>query len=118
MKRFGVSLLLLAVTASAAFLVPEPIPAAAQQKGKGKGKVPEVPPKPQFATTPDTMKVAKGFQVELLYSVPKPNEGSWVNLCHDPKGRLIVSDQYGALYRITPPPVGRKAEMRLRGYFE
>ena len=24
-------------------------------------------------------------------------------LCVDPKGRLIVSDQYGPLYRITPP---------------
>ncbi len=109
MKRIGVSLLLLAATASAAFLAPEPAPAAAQQKGKGKAKV---EPRPQFATPPETLKVAKGFQVELLYSVPKPDEGSWVNLCHDPKGRLIVSDQYGALYRITPPPVGQKGEIK------
>ena len=28
-------------------------------------------------------------------------QGSWVNMCVDPKGRLIVSDQYGPLYRIT-----------------
>ena len=53
-----------------------------------------------------TMKVAKGFKVELLYSVPKDEQGSWVNMCVDPKGRLIVSDQYGALYRVTPPAVG------------
>src|SRR5262249_31645592 len=33
-----------------------------------------------------------------------------VNLCVDPKGRLIVSDQYGSLYRITPSPVGKKGE--------
>lgn len=55
------------------------------------------------ATPVDQMKVAKGFQVELLYSVPKDKQGSWVNMCVDPKGRLIVSDQYGSLYRVTPP---------------
>ena len=44
----------------------------------------------------------QGFAVELLYSVPKGAQGSWVNLCVDPKGRLIVSDQYGALYRVSP----------------
>jgi glucose/arabinose dehydrogenase len=27
-------------------------------------------------------------------------------MCTDPKGRLIVSDQYGPLYRVTPPPLG------------
>ncbi len=41
--------------------------------------------------------------------MPKEKEGSWVNLCTDPKGRLIVSDQYGPLYRVTPPPLGGKA---------
>ena len=49
-----------------------------------------------------------GFKVELLYSVPKDEHGSWVNMCVDPKGRLIVSDQYGALYRVTPKAVGAK----------
>jgi putative heme-binding domain-containing protein len=63
-------------------------------------------PKEPPATDPATMKVAKGFQVELLYSVPAKTQGSWVNLCTDPRGRLIVSDQYGALYRVTPPPLG------------
>jgi putative heme-binding domain-containing protein len=62
--------------------------------------------KPSFAADPATFKVAKGFKVELLYSVPKPQEGSWVNLCVDPKGRLITSDQGGFLYRITVPPIG------------
>jgi putative heme-binding domain-containing protein len=50
--------------------------------------------------------VAKDFKVERMYTVPKDAEGSWVSLCVDPKGRLIVSDQYGALYRVTPPPAG------------
>jgi putative heme-binding domain-containing protein len=62
------------------------------------------------ATPVERIKVAKGFKVELLYSVPKEKEGSWVNLCVDPKGRLITSDQYGPLYRITPPALGGKAE--------
>lgn len=58
------------------------------------------------ATPVDRIKAAKGFQVELLYSVPGQDQGSWVNLCSDNKGRLLVSDQFGGLYRITPPPAG------------
>ncbi|MCG8649607.1 MAG: c-type cytochrome [Pirellulales bacterium] len=57
------------------------------------------------ATPVANLKVAKGFKVELLYSVPKEEQGSWVNMCVDPKGRLIVSDQYGSLYRVTPPGI-------------
>ncbi|MHB1078236.1 MAG: c-type cytochrome [Prosthecobacter sp.] len=55
------------------------------------------------ATPADKVKIAKGFKVELLYSVPKEQEGSWVSMTQDDKGRMICSDQYGALYRITPP---------------
>lgn len=47
-----------------------------------------------------------GYKVELLYTVPKLEQGSWVSMTVDPKGRLIVCDQYGFLYRITTPPVG------------
>jgi putative heme-binding domain-containing protein len=57
------------------------------------------------ATPAEALKVLKDFRAELLYSVPKETEGSWVNLCVDPKGRLITSDQYGPLYRITPSPL-------------
>lgn len=62
------------------------------------------------ATPVENMKVAKDFKVELLYSVPKNEQGSWVNMTPDPKGRLIVSDQYGGLYRVTPPALGGKPE--------
>lgn len=62
------------------------------------------PPAPK-ATPVESLKVKDGFKVELLYTVPD-SQGSWVNLCVDPKGRLITSDQYGKLYRITPPAVG------------
>ncbi len=65
------------------------------------------------ATDPATMKVAKGFKVELIFSVPQSQDptktmGSWVSMCADAKGRLIVSDQYGALYRVTVAPPGAK----------
>jgi len=39
------------------------------------------------------------------------SQGSWVSLTVDPKGRLITSDQYGKLYRITPPAGDKKIEV-------
>ncbi|WP_166820412.1 c-type cytochrome [Thalassoroseus pseudoceratinae] len=48
-----------------------------------------------------------GFQVELLYTVPKDELGSWVCITFDETGRLIASDQGDkGLCRITPPPIG------------
>ncbi len=55
-----------------------------------------------------------GFQVELLYTVPKASQGSWVCLTTDDRGRLIASDQGGqGLFRITPPPVDGPGETRV-----
>ncbi|MCI0681203.1 MAG: c-type cytochrome [Gemmataceae bacterium] len=62
------------------------------------------------ATPVELIKVKKDFKVELLYSVPKATQGSWVNMCVDPKGRLITSDQNGRLYRCTPPKIGGNAD--------
>ena len=59
------------------------------------------------ATPVSRIKVPKDFRVELIYSVPGVEQGSWVNLCVDPKGRILASDQYGGLYRFTPPPPGQ-----------
>ncbi len=59
------------------------------------------------ATTSDAITALEGFEVELLYSVPKSEQGSWVSMTPDPQGRLIVCDQYGGLYRVTP---GKDAE--------
>ncbi len=64
----------------------------------------QAPPAPK-ATPVEAIKMKAGFKAELIYSVPT-EQGSWVSLCVDPKGRLITSDQYGKLYRITPPAVG------------
>jgi putative heme-binding domain-containing protein len=47
-----------------------------------------------------------GFKAELVHEVPAEMEGSWVALTPDDKGRLIASDQHGALFRITPSPIG------------
>lgn len=62
------------------------------------------------ATPIDLIKAADGFRVELLYSVPGQEQGSWVNLCTDNKGRLLASDQFGGLYRITPPEIGQTVQ--------
>ena len=67
------------------------------------------------AVTPaDQLKVAKGFKVEMLHSVPKEDEGSWVAMCTEKNGRLIVSDQYGKLYRVTPPPLGTTEGIKIQ----
>jgi putative heme-binding domain-containing protein len=55
------------------------------------------------ATPVKDIKIKEGFKVELLYSVPMQDQGSWVASCFDDKGRLIVSDQYGTLYRVMMP---------------
>lgn len=58
------------------------------------------------ATAAEDLDLPADYTAELLYSVPKEEQGSWVAMTADPKGRLIVSDQYGKLYRVTPPAVG------------
>jgi putative heme-binding domain-containing protein len=45
-------------------------------------------------------KVLPGFEARLVYRVP-PEQGSWVSLTVDSKGRFITSDQDGGLFRMT-----------------
>lgn len=59
------------------------------------------------ATPADKIRLPEGFEIELLYSVPRDDQGSWVAMCQDDKGRLIVSDQYGGLYRFPIPELGK-----------
>lgn len=61
----------------------------------------DAPPPP-----PPTLQIAAGFQADLLYTVPKADQGSWVSMTEDSRGRLIVCDQYGGLYRVSVPPAG------------
>ena len=65
-------------------------------KGGGGGSV----------SAPDSLQLPKGFKAELLYTVPKAEQGSWVTMTVDPKGRIIACDQYGKMYRITVPAIG------------
>ena len=68
----------------------------------------------EAATPVDQIKIKKDFKVELLYTVPKTEQGSWVSMCLDDKGRLLASDQYGPLYRITPPALnGSPSETKI-----
>ena len=79
---------------------------AAKPKSDREAKKAAPAPPPPPATPVDRIKAPKGFKVELIYTVPRESQGSWVNLAVDPKGRLIASDQYGKLYRVTPPGLG------------
>jgi putative heme-binding domain-containing protein len=91
--------------------VSEAAPARPEKKkprGKSDRSAPMSAASGENAATPiSRIKAAKGFKVELLYSVPGPEQGSWVNLCTDDKGRIYASDQYGGLYRFAPPAPGQ-----------
>ncbi|MBX3734216.1 MAG: c-type cytochrome [Verrucomicrobiae bacterium] len=85
------------------------LPGAARPLGSGGGGAVRVaPPADQLAALP-------GFRVELVTG-GGPEEGSWVNLCRDPGGRLIVSPQYpranpdAGLLRLTLGPDGSVAK--------
>jgi putative heme-binding domain-containing protein len=83
--------------------------ARATQKGEPAAKD-KGASKPAAAPPAGRIRAPKGFRVDLLYSVSRETQGSWVNMTVDPKGRLIVSDQYGKLYRVVLPPIGGKSE--------
>lgn len=59
------------------------------------------------ATPVTRIQAPEGFEVELLYSTPSSEQGSWVNLGVDGQGRIIASDQFGGLYQFDPPPAGQ-----------
>lgn len=59
------------------------------------------------STDANTFVLQPGFKIELLYTVPKNEQGSWVCLTKDSRGRLLASDQGNTgIYRITPSPIG------------
>jgi putative heme-binding domain-containing protein len=60
---------------------------------------------PGMATAAKDIVTLPGFRVDLLYTVPKAEQGSWVSMTTDPQGRLLVGDQYGGIYRVTLPDV-------------
>lgn len=61
----------------------------------------------KVATPAESMTVLKGFQVELIRNAGT-NEGSWVAMCVDPQGRLIISPQgKEPMLRITLDAAGK-----------
>ncbi len=54
----------------------------------------------------EKLKLLSGFKAEHLYSPSENEQGSWVSMTFDDKGRLITSDQYGWLYRLELPAIG------------
>lgn len=70
--------------------------------GCGGGKNSQEPVDPnvaKFTLLPD-------FEIEHIYNVSEHKQGSWVAMTFDDKGRMIVSDHYGALYRLDIPEIG------------
>ncbi len=61
----------------------------------------------------EKLKLQPGFQAEHLYSPSEHEQGSWVAMTFDDKGRLITADQYGALYRLELPQVGDTTEPKI-----
>ena len=63
--------------------------------------------KPPVATPASALQVAAGFQVELIRSA-SPEEGSWVSMTVDDRGRLIISPQGNEpMLRLTLDAAGR-----------
>ena len=56
----------------------------------------------KVATPVEAISVPEGFAIELLHS-SQPGEGSWSSMTVDPRGRIVVSPQYGPLQRISVP---------------
>lgn len=77
--------------------------AKAEKKAKKKAAIST---EPEAVVQPAAIRTLPGFKVELIHTVPKTEEGSWVSLTVDDKNRIIASDQYGGLFRLTPPALG------------
>ncbi len=60
----------------------------------------------------DKLKLPDGFVAEHLYSPGENEQGSWVAMTFDDKGRMITADQYGFLYRLELPPIGSDSTVK------
>ncbi len=58
----------------------------------------------------DNITIPKGFVIEELYKPSDYEQGSWVSITKDDKGRLYTSDQYGNIYRVTLPDTQNKLD--------
>jgi putative heme-binding domain-containing protein len=65
-------------------------------------KEPDAPLHPKI----EKLKLPAGFKAEHIYSPGENDQGSWVGMTFDDKGRMIATDQYGAIYRLEIPAIG------------
>lgn len=94
MTRSAGAALFLVAALLAAGVAPTDTAAEAQQPKK-KDPPKKDPPKKRDVPQPDELYVAPGFKVELLYVADPAAEGSWINLCAEKPGRLVVGGQGG-----------------------
>jgi putative heme-binding domain-containing protein len=50
---------------------------------------------------PESLILQPGFKAELLHTVPKSEQGSWVSLAVSPTGDLVAGDQGGVLWHVS-----------------
>jgi len=60
----------------------------------------------------EKLKLLPDFYADHLYSPGENDQGSWVAMAFDDKGRMIAADQYGYLYRLTIPPIGSDTSIK------
>ena len=58
------------------------------------------------STNPSSFLVAPGFQIELIRSAGK-DEGSWISMAFDPRGRIVIGREDIGLLRMTLAADGR-----------
>ena len=61
----------------------------------------------QQATLPASITLLDGFQVELLHSATQ-EEGSWISMTFDDKGRIVLGRDSNGFARVTLPRDGKK----------
>lgn len=59
------------------------------------------------------LKMPAGFKAERLYSPGENEQGSWVSMTFDNKGRMIACDQFGGMYRLELPPIGDSSKPKV-----
>ncbi|MEI7651467.1 MAG: c-type cytochrome [Verrucomicrobiota bacterium] len=68
---------------------------------------------------PDSLILQPGFKADLVYTVPRDLQGSWVSLAVSPEGDLVAGDQGGVLWHISlknpSKPVVTKIETKAIG---
>lgn len=68
--------------------------------------------KPEIHSDPGIF-IKEGFIVQKLFNPGANGMGSWVAITKDNKGRLIASDQYGAMYYIEAPKIGTSDSVKV-----